>query len=93
MRKAQRIYIDGKGENKLATKDSQDAQGALSNAIAVLETHYKKSGIHQPNSIPIINLLPHRGPSIRLLFLFAKGAFKYNIMLGLLIRAGPSKEA
>jgi hypothetical protein len=34
----------GKEENRLAIKDSEDAQTAVSNAIAVLETHYKDSG-------------------------------------------------
>merc|ERR1719359_462467 len=35
----------GKEENKKALKDAQDAQAALSNAIAVLETFYKESGM------------------------------------------------
>merc|ERR1719253_1394202 len=34
----------GKEENRLAIKDAEDAQTAVSNAIAVLETHYKDSG-------------------------------------------------
>merc|ERR1719389_1274333 len=34
----------GKKENKLAIKDAQDAQTAVSNAIAVLEAFYKESG-------------------------------------------------
>jgi hypothetical protein len=41
---ATEIRQTGKSENKKAVKDSQDAQSALSNAVAVLETHYKKSG-------------------------------------------------
>jgi len=35
----------GKKENKAALKDAQDAQAAISNAIAVLEAFYKDSGM------------------------------------------------
>jgi len=35
----------GKHENKLALKDSQDAQNSVSNAIAVLTDFYKESGM------------------------------------------------
>merc|ERR1719359_2785931 len=35
----------GKEENAVALKDAQDAQAAISNAIAVLESFYKESGM------------------------------------------------
>jgi len=44
MKEATEIREIGKEENKLAIKDAEDAQTALANAIAVLETFYKESG-------------------------------------------------
>jgi hypothetical protein len=44
MREATEIRQVGKNENKLALKDSMDAQKSLTNAIAVLEAFYKESG-------------------------------------------------
>jgi DNA repair exonuclease SbcCD ATPase subunit len=44
MKEATEIREVGKKENKLAIKDAQDAQAAVSNAIAVLEAFYKESG-------------------------------------------------
>jgi len=43
MAQAADIRKIGKEENRLAIKDSEDAQTALSNAIAVLEAYYKES--------------------------------------------------
>merc|ERR1719454_530478 len=45
MKEATDIRNVGKKENKLAIKDAQDAQTALANAIAVLESFYKESGM------------------------------------------------
>jgi len=45
MEEATEIRKVGKEENRLAIKDAEDAQTALSNAIAVLEAHYKDSGM------------------------------------------------
>merc|ERR1719183_1679022 len=42
---ATEIRQTGKSENKHAMKDSQDAQTALANAVAVLEAHYKETGM------------------------------------------------
>jgi hypothetical protein len=42
---ATEIRQTGKAENAAALKDSQDSQAALANAIAVLEAHYKESGM------------------------------------------------
>jgi len=44
MKEATEIREVGKEENKLAIKDSEDAQTAVSDAIAVLEEFYKSSG-------------------------------------------------
>merc|ERR1740121_2651440 len=44
MKEATEIREIGKKENALAIKDSQDAQTALTNAIAVIQAHYKESG-------------------------------------------------
>mmetsp|Transcript_34735 Transcript_34735/g.99796 ORF Transcript_34735/g.99796 Transcript_34735/m.99796 type:complete len:716 (-) Transcript_34735:137-2284(-) len=44
MQEATEIREIGKKENKLAVKDSEDAQTALANAIAVLKDFYKSSG-------------------------------------------------
>mmetsp|Transcript_71639 Transcript_71639/g.192930 ORF Transcript_71639/g.192930 Transcript_71639/m.192930 type:complete len:707 (+) Transcript_71639:86-2206(+) len=44
MKEATEIREIGKKENKLAVKDSEDAQTALANAIAVLKDFYKSSG-------------------------------------------------
>jgi DNA repair exonuclease SbcCD ATPase subunit len=44
MAEATEIRETGKKENALAIKDAQDAQTALTNAIAVLEAFYKESG-------------------------------------------------
>jgi len=44
MKEATEIRNTGKKENALAIKDAQDAQKAVSNAIAVLEAFYKESG-------------------------------------------------
>jgi hypothetical protein len=44
MKEATEIRNVGKSENKVAIKDAQAAQSALSNAIAVLEAFYKESG-------------------------------------------------
>lgn len=55
------IRETGKKENALALKDAQEAQSALANAIAVLETFYKESGavpkeagefVQEPVSLP-----------------------------------------
>merc|ERR1719375_1428816 len=43
--KATEIREIGKKENALALKDAQDAQKAVSDAIAVLDTFYKESGM------------------------------------------------
>merc|ERR1719305_650171 len=44
VKEATEIRQTGKKENALAIKDSQTAQNSLSDAIAVLEAFYKKSG-------------------------------------------------
>jgi hypothetical protein len=44
MKESAEIRKAGKKENALAVKDAQDAQTAVANAIAVLETHYKETG-------------------------------------------------
>merc|ERR1719171_1846402 len=38
------IREEGKSENAISLKDSEDAQKAVANAIAVLEEFYKESG-------------------------------------------------
>merc|ERR1719162_1823424 len=43
-KEATEIRNTGKQENKMAIKDAQDAQTAVSNAIAVLTAFYKESG-------------------------------------------------
>merc|ERR1719321_2158765 len=45
VQKATEIREIGKKENALALKDSQDAQKAVADAIAVLEAFYKESGM------------------------------------------------
>mmetsp|Transcript_93231 Transcript_93231/g.207377 ORF Transcript_93231/g.207377 Transcript_93231/m.207377 type:complete len:726 (-) Transcript_93231:46-2223(-) len=45
MKEAAEIRKAGKEENALATQDAQSGQTALANAIAVLETFYKDSGM------------------------------------------------
>jgi chromosome segregation ATPase len=45
MKESTDIREIGKKENAVAVKDAQDAQTAIANAIAVLETHYKESGM------------------------------------------------
>jgi len=45
MAEATDIRKIGKKENKLAVKDAEDAQQAVSNAISVLESFYKESGM------------------------------------------------
>jgi len=45
MKESAEIREIGKKENAAAEKDAQDAQAAIANAIAVLETHYKESGM------------------------------------------------
>jgi hypothetical protein len=45
MKESTEIREIGKKENAVAAKDAQDAQAAIANAIAVLETHYKESGM------------------------------------------------
>merc|ERR1719356_1748521 len=45
MAEATDIRKTGKKENELAAKDAQDAQKAVSNAISVLESFYKESGM------------------------------------------------
>merc|ERR1719491_178989 len=44
VKEATEIRQTGKKENALATKDAQDAQTSLTNAITVLEAFYKESG-------------------------------------------------
>jgi len=44
MNEATEIRKTGKSENKLALKDSKDAQTSITSAIAVLQTFYKESG-------------------------------------------------
>merc|ERR1719269_187944 len=44
VKEATEIRQTGKKENALAIKDANDAQASLTNAIAVLEAFYKKSG-------------------------------------------------
>ena len=44
MKEASEVRETGKGENKLAIKDAQDAQTAVANAVAVLTDFYKESG-------------------------------------------------
>lgn len=44
MKEATEIREISKKQNALATKDAEDAQTALANAIAVLKDHYKESG-------------------------------------------------
>merc|ERR1719484_62652 len=44
VKEATEIRNTGKKENALAIKDSQDAQTAVANAIAVLTAFYKESG-------------------------------------------------
>jgi septal ring factor EnvC (AmiA/AmiB activator) len=44
MKEATDLRNEGKSENAISLKDSQDAQKALSNAIAVLTEFYKESG-------------------------------------------------
>jgi hypothetical protein len=44
VKEATEIREAGKEENKLAVKDAEDAQAALSQAVAVLESFYKESG-------------------------------------------------
>merc|ERR1719356_1066085 len=50
MKESAEIREIGKKENAVATKDAQDAQTAIANAIAVLETHYKESGMIEKES-------------------------------------------
>merc|ERR1719160_676630 len=38
------IRNEGKSENAISLKDSQDAQAAVANAVSVLEEFYKESG-------------------------------------------------
>merc|ERR1712151_1405322 len=45
MAEAEEIRETGKKENAISVKDSEDAQTALANAIAVLETFYKETGM------------------------------------------------
>merc|ERR1719410_1931955 len=45
MKEATEIRETGKKENAEAIKDSEDAQNAVANAISVLETFYKESGM------------------------------------------------
>merc|ERR1719361_2315904 len=63
MAAASEIRKTGKKENELAVKDARDAQQALSNAISVLESFYKESGmvpkeawelIQQPVKLPTV---------------------------------------
>merc|ERR1719284_2267311 len=44
MEEATEIRETGKKENAISVKDSEDAQTALADAIAVLETYYKETG-------------------------------------------------
>merc|ERR1719387_1059766 len=45
IKEATEIRKVGHKENAVATKDAQDAQAAIANAIAVLESFYKESGM------------------------------------------------
>merc|ERR1719395_436281 len=44
MKESTEIREEGKSENAISLKDSEDAQKAVANAIAVLEEFYKESG-------------------------------------------------
>jgi len=48
----------GKEENKLAIKDAQDAQKAVSDATSVLETFYKESGMIEKKSYELLQKAP-----------------------------------
>jgi len=58
MEEAADIRQTGKAENKEAVKDSQDAQAALSSAIAVLESFYKDSGMVKKESWELLQKAP-----------------------------------
>merc|ERR1719191_2579000 len=45
MEKSTDLRNEGKGENDVAIKDSEAAQKAVADAMAVLEAHYKESGM------------------------------------------------
>merc|ERR550525_1080901 len=45
MQEATEVREVGKEENKVAIKDAKDAQTAIAQATAVLEAHYKDSGM------------------------------------------------
>jgi hypothetical protein len=45
MQESVRIRLVGKQENAVAVKDAQQAQSAIADAVAVLEAHYKESGM------------------------------------------------
>merc|ERR1719379_1115629 len=44
LKEATEMRAEGKSENELAIKDSQAAQAAIANAVAVLTDFYKESG-------------------------------------------------
>merc|ERR1719210_2452252 len=54
MAEASEIRKVGKKENELAVKDARDAQQAVSNAISVLESFYKESGMVQKEAWELI---------------------------------------
>uniref|UniRef100_A0A7S4QW52 Uncharacterized protein n=1 Tax=Alexandrium monilatum TaxID=311494 RepID=A0A7S4QW52_9DINO len=58
MDEAAKIRQAGKAENKEAMKDAQDAQAALSSAIAVLEAFYKDSGMVKKEAWELLQRAP-----------------------------------
>eukprot|EP00425_Heterocapsa_triquetra_P003074 CAMPEP_0195055786 /NCGR_PEP_ID=MMETSP0448-20130528/4383_1 /TAXON_ID=66468 /ORGANISM="Heterocapsa triquestra, Strain CCMP 448" /LENGTH=299 /DNA_ID=CAMNT_0040085497 /DNA_START=10 /DNA_END=909 /DNA_ORIENTATION=+ len=65
MKQATEIRETGKEENKISVKDSEDAQAALSNAIAVLEAFYKESGMVAKESWEFLQR-SHQDPTVDL---------------------------
>merc|ERR1719269_5940 len=62
MKEATEIRNTGKKENTLAIKDAEDAQKAVSNAIAVLEAFYKESGAIKKEDWEFIQKAPVKLP-------------------------------
>eukprot|EP00408_Alexandrium_pacificum_P053582 CAMPEP_0171255518 /NCGR_PEP_ID=MMETSP0790-20130122/52810_1 /TAXON_ID=2925 /ORGANISM="Alexandrium catenella, Strain OF101" /LENGTH=565 /DNA_ID=CAMNT_0011723477 /DNA_START=145 /DNA_END=1838 /DNA_ORIENTATION=- len=58
MNEAAEIRTTGKAENKEAVRDAQDAQTALSSAIAVLEAFYKDSGMVKKEAWELLQRAP-----------------------------------
>merc|ERR1740117_1515673 len=57
MQDATDVRKEGKKENELAIRDSEDAQAAIAKAQAVLETYYKDSGMIEKEPWEFIQLV------------------------------------